>query len=173
MTEEIPPSLWSVPTRPGKVTDVDDLTERLAVRRAAGVRVVLSQGCFDLVHLGHVRHFRQARALGDLLVVAVTEDRFVAKGPGRPLFTQAERLEALAELECVDFVVPNPTATALPVLEVLRPDVYVRGAEYEAEKRDDPRFGAEQELVTGYGGTIAFSDDVLVRSSTELQRHLR
>jgi rfaE bifunctional protein nucleotidyltransferase chain/domain len=167
------PSPWAVPTRAGKVMDASSLAARLATRRAAGLRIVLSQGCFDLVHLGHLRHFRQARSFGDLLVVAVTEDRHVTKGPGRPLFTQEERVEALAELECVDYVVPNPTATALPVLTSLRPDVYVRGAEYEVDKRDDPRFAVEQDFVATYGGRIAFTGDVLVRSSTELHRYLR
>jgi bifunctional ADP-heptose synthase (sugar kinase/adenylyltransferase) len=107
-----------------------------------------------------------------VLVVAVTEDRYVRKGPGRPRFTLAQRLEMLAELECVDFVVPNPTATAIPVLEVLRPHVYIRGEEYRVTKAADPRFLAEQEVVAAYGGRVAFSDDTLVRSSTALQRDL-
>jgi rfaE bifunctional protein nucleotidyltransferase chain/domain len=167
-----PESPWAVPTRPAKVCDVADLAARLGLPPTRDRSVVLSQGCFDLVHLGHVRHFRQARALGDLLVVAVTEDRYVNKGPGRPRFTLAQRLEFLAELECVDFAVPNLTATAIPVLEVLRPDVYIRGAEYEVAKADDPRFRAEQDLVAGYGGRVTFSHDPLVRSSTALQQGL-
>jgi rfaE bifunctional protein nucleotidyltransferase chain/domain len=134
--------------------------------------VALSQGCFDLVHLGHVRHFRQARALADVLAVAVTEDRYVTKGPDRPLFTLTRRMEFLAELECVDFVVPSLTATAIPVLRALRPDVYIRGEEYEVAKAADPRFRAEQDVVAGYGGRIAFTDDPLVESSTRLQRLL-
>jgi rfaE bifunctional protein nucleotidyltransferase chain/domain len=167
-----PESQWALPTRPEKVCGLDWLVPELAPARAQGARVVLSQGCFDLVHLGHVRHFREARRLGDVLVVAVTEDRHVAKGPGRPLFTLTRRLEFLAELECVDFVVPSMSATAIPVLRALRPDVYIRGSEYQVAKAADPRFLAEQEVVKEYGGAVTFSHDPLVSSSTALQRHL-
>ncbi|MEH1123210.1 adenylyltransferase/cytidyltransferase family protein [Micromonospora sp. CPCC 206061] len=165
-------SRWAAPTRQEKICHLDAIRARVAPPRAAGRRVVLSQGCFDLVHLGHVRHFREARAMGDLLVVAVTEDRYVTKGPDRPLFPLAQRMEFLAELECVDFVIPSPTATAIPVLRALRPDVYVRGAEYETRGAADPRFLAEQEVVARYGGAVAFSHDPLVLSSTRLQKSL-
>lgn len=167
-----PESPRAIPTRPDKIADVETVAARLAPLRADGMQVVLSQGCFDLVHLGHVRHFREARSMGDVLVVAVTEDRYVTKGPNRPLFTLARRMELLAELECVDAVVPNMTPTAIPVLRVLRPDVYIRGAEYESDKLDDPRFVAEREVVAAYGGRVAFSHDLLVRSSTQLQQYL-
>ena len=151
---------------------MDELALRLAPLRAGGMRVVLSQGCFDLVHLGHIRHFREARSKGDVLVVAVTEDEYVRKGPGRPLLTLWQRMEFLAELECVDFVVPSMTETAIPVLRALRPKVYIRGAEYEKDKAADPRLLAEQQVLDGYGGEMAFSHDPLVLSSTRLQRNL-
>lgn len=166
------PSRWARPTRSDKVSEVAAVAARLAPLRRRKRTVVLSQGCFDLLHLGHVRHFREARSLGDLLVIAVTEDRYVDKGPDRPLFPLAMRMEMLAELECVDAVVPSLTATAVPVLQTLRPDVYVQGAEYEQEKYDDPRFIAERAVVDSYGGVVAFSHDPLVCSSTRLQRSL-
>jgi rfaE bifunctional protein nucleotidyltransferase chain/domain len=172
----VPPrtvSAWSSPTRPEKVCHLDDLVARLEPVRAAGQRVVLSQGCFDLVHLGHVRHFREARGMGDLLVVGVTEDRYVTKGPDRPLFPLSQRMEFLAELETVDYVVASMTATAVPLLQALRPDVYIRGSEYETQRADDPRFLEEQRVVAGYGGTVAISHDELICSSTRLQRGLR
>jgi rfaE bifunctional protein nucleotidyltransferase chain/domain len=159
-------------TRPEKVREPRELVRALAPSRAAGRRVALSQGCFDLVHLGHLRHFKEARSLADILVVAVTADAYVRKGPGRPLFTLAERIEWVAELECVDFVVPSHVPTAVELLRQLRPDVYIRGAEYRDTKSDDPRFVAERAVITGYGGVVRFSDDPLVRSSTRLQEEL-
>lgn len=159
-------------TRPDKLREPEDLVRILAPIRAAGRRVALSQGCFDLVHLGHLRHFKEARSLADILVVAVTADEYVSKGPGRPLFTLAERIEWVAELECVDFVVPSHVPTAAELLGLLQPDIYIRGAEYRDTKSDDPRFVAERAVVTGYGGSVRFSDDPLVRSSTRLQREL-
>jgi rfaE bifunctional protein nucleotidyltransferase chain/domain len=171
----IPPpvqSPWASPTRPEKVCELTDLIARLEPLRARGQSVVLSQGCFDLVHVGHVRHFREARRMGHLLVVGITEDQYVTKGPDRPLFPLAQRMEFVAELETVDFVVASMTATAIPLLRQLRPDVYIRGAEYETQRSDDPRFVEEQRIVAGYGGTVAFSHDELVSSSTRLQRWL-
>jgi rfaE bifunctional protein nucleotidyltransferase chain/domain len=165
-------SAWSAPTRPGKVCEQAELLERLRPIRARGLRVALSQGCFDLVHLGHLRHFKQARAQADLLVVAVTADEYVNKGPGRPRFGLAARIEHLAELECVDYVVPSRVRTAVELLEALQPDVYIRGAEYRDTAYDDPRFAAERVVVARYGGEVRFSDDPLVLSSTRLQEDL-
>jgi rfaE bifunctional protein nucleotidyltransferase chain/domain len=168
----LPASARTAATRPDKIREPRDLVRVLALGRAAGRRVALSQGCFDLVHLGHLRHFKEARTLADILVVAVTADAYVNKGPGRPLFTLAERIECVAELECVDFVVPSHVPTAVELLGLLKPDVYIRGAEYRDTKSDDPRFVAERAVVAGYGGVVRFSDDPLVRSSTRLQREL-
>lgn len=165
-------SPWSAPTRAGKVCEQADLVERLRPIRARGLRVALSQGCFDLVHLGHLRHFKQARAQADRLVVAVTADEYVNKGPDRPRFGLDARIEHLAELECVDYVVPSRVRTAVELLEVLQPDVYIRGAEYRDTAYDDPRFVAERAVVARYGGEVHFSDDPLVLSSTRLQEDL-
>src|SRR5439155_5536555 len=118
-----------------KVVDRADLVSRIEAARARGARVVLTNGCFDLLHLGHVRYLEQAAALGDLLVVGVNADASVRrlKGAGRPLVPQAERAEVLGALAVVDLVTifEEPTAEALVAL--VRPQVYVKGGDYRLE----------------------------------------
>jgi rfaE bifunctional protein nucleotidyltransferase chain/domain len=111
----------------GKVLDLDELRSLLDAERQLGRRIVLCHGCFDLLHVGHVRYLEAARSLGDVLVVTVTPDEFVNKGPDRPAFTQDLRAEHLASLACVDFAAVNRWPTAVPTIELLKPDVYAKG----------------------------------------------
>lgn len=125
------------------------LAERLAEARAQGARVVLANGCFDLLHVGHLRYLEDARARGALLVVALNTDESVraAKGPGRPRVPLAERAELLAGLCCVDFVTSFPEATLERTLRLLRPDVHAKGTDYTAgsvpERAIDLELGIE------------------------------
>src|SRR5262245_14809893 len=114
---------------------LDDLTAAIEARRAAGARVVLANGCFDVLHVGHVRYLRGARGLGDVLVVAVNGDAAVAtlKGRGRPVMPAAERAEIIAAIEGVDFVTVFETLTVEPVLRALKPDVHAKGTDYTPE----------------------------------------
>lgn len=134
--------------------------------RAAGLKVVQCHGCFDIVHPGHLRHLRHARAQGDILLVSITGDSLVNKGTGRPLIPQELRAENLAALDCVDWVYIEPRPTAVELLAEVQPDVYVKGREYEFNA--DPRFKAEQETVTRHGGRVVFSSGDVVFSSTAL-----
>src|SRR5215212_6705993 len=134
------------------------LEELLALRNAAraqGRTVVHCHGCFDIVHPGHIHHLQYARSLGDLLVVSVSADSQVSKGVNRPLIPDDLRAASLAALECVDAVYLNPNPTAAELLEQLRPDVYVKGQEYE--RSTDPRFLRERDTVTGCGGRVVYS----------------
>lgn len=131
-----------------------------------GRRLVQCHGCFDIVHPGHVRHLQQARRLGDVLLVTVTSDAGVGKGPGRPLFGEDLRAESLAALDCVDYVLVDHQPTAADLLELTRPDVYIKGREYETNK--DPRFVHEREVVESHGGRVVFSSGDVVFSSTAL-----
>lgn len=128
--------------------------------------LVQCHGCFDIVHPGHVRHLQQAKRLGDALLVSVTSDAGVGKGPGRPLFDDRLRAENLAALGCVDCVLVDHHPTAAALLEITRPDVYVKGREYETN--EDPRFAKEREVVTAHGGKVVFSSGDVVFSSTAL-----
>ena len=96
----------------------------------------MAHGVFDLLHMGHVRHLEEARNFGTILVVSVTADKFVNKGPGRPVFNQILRAEMLAALACVDWVIVSEAPTAESVIEILKPDVYVKGVEYSDERAD-------------------------------------
>lgn len=128
--------------------------------------VVQCHGCFDIVHPGHIRHLQHAAKQGDLLLVSITADAVMNKGDGRPLFPQDLRAENLAALDCVDWVYVNPDPTAESLLELTRPDVYIKGREYEGN--DDPRFRAERDTVERHGGRIIFSSGDVVFSSTAL-----
>jgi rfaE bifunctional protein nucleotidyltransferase chain/domain len=142
-----------------------------AREHAAGRRVVHCHGCFDGLHIGHVRYLRAARAFGDTLIVSVTADEHVNKGPQRPVFSHPLRMEFLAELACVDWVTLSRSETALVVIEAIRPDVYVKGGEYEASAADpDTNVGAEAAAVRAHGGEVRFVHDELVLSSSALLR---
>ena len=115
-----------------KVIDLLDLADRCEKLRAAGKKIVATNGCFDLLHVGHVRYLQAARALGDLLIVGLNSDHSVheLKGAGRPITTQSDRAEILAALECVDLVTIFPEIRATTFLAAVRPAVYVKGGDY-------------------------------------------
>jgi rfaE bifunctional protein kinase chain/domain/rfaE bifunctional protein nucleotidyltransferase chain/domain len=151
-----------------KILPLKELSEVLQDARV-GKKVVHCHGCFDLLHIGHIRHFTEAKSLGDLLVVTVTPDCFVNKGPGRPVFKEYLRLEAIASLDCVDYVALNETQTAEEALEALKPNVYCKGAEYKnSQPGDNDYISIERAIVERHGGTMAFTTDDVVFSSSNL-----
>jgi D-beta-D-heptose 7-phosphate kinase/D-beta-D-heptose 1-phosphate adenosyltransferase len=119
----------------GKIRSADELIIELAVHREAGKRVVLTNGCFDVIHAGHVAYLREAKSLGDLLVVGVNCDEQVRlqKGAGRPVYREAERLEILSELQCIDYLIVFEEPTAHDLINAVRPDVYVKGGDYRPQ----------------------------------------
>jgi rfaE bifunctional protein nucleotidyltransferase chain/domain len=125
-------------------------------RQKAGQRVVVTNGCFDLVHVGHVRYLRAARALGDALLVGLNADSSVRhlKGPGRPVVSQEERAEVLGGLRWVDAVVIFEEATAESLLDALRPAVYAKGGDYAGAGGVDEARLPEARVVRGYGGQV-------------------
>jgi len=150
-----------------KIVRLDRLPQVAAQLRDDGQTVVLCHGCFDIVHPGHVRYLQWARGVGDRLVVSLTGDDGIEKQDGtRPHIPQELRVENLAALECVDHVVVVEDPTAEPVIAALRPDVYVKGKEYEHSSH--PGFVAEKELVESHGGRIVFSSGDVVFSSTAI-----
>jgi len=138
-----------------KIIELEELSNRCEKVRSAGNRIVATNGCFDLLHVGHVRYLQAARALGDLLVVGLNGDRSVheLKGAGRPITTQSDRAEILAALECVDLVTIFPEIRAMKFLAAVRPAVYVKGGDYSSETLDDEEravlkeIGAEIRLI--------------------------
>jgi rfaE bifunctional protein nucleotidyltransferase chain/domain len=158
MLSERIPSSDGPPAHRRKVVDLQELTALLPALRAGGRKVVLCHGVFDPLHAGHIRHFQQARKLGHILIVTVTPDRFVHKGALRPVFTEDQRAEAIAALECVEFVAVSKWPMAVEIIQALRPDVFVKGAEAPPV---DPAGGnsPEEQAIAAVGGKIAFTDD--------------
>ena len=126
------------------------------------MNVVLTSGCFDGIHPGHLYHLERSRAMGDILVVALTSDRFVNKGPGRPKFTWEQRRDMLAALRCVDLVLRNDEAIPYGAIRCIKPRFYTKHEEYRGRL-------PEQALVEELGGMVRFTD-WKVFSSTELMK---
>jgi D-beta-D-heptose 7-phosphate kinase/D-beta-D-heptose 1-phosphate adenosyltransferase len=147
-----------------KVVTLDVLLTAICSRRLAGQRVAFTNGTFDLIHLGHLRSLEQARAQADLLVVGVNSDASVRgyKAPGRPIVSQADRAELVAGFACVNYVVIFDEPTADRLLAVIRPEVYVKGADYA----DKPL--PERALVEAYGGRVVLVELEAGRSTSGL-----
>jgi D-beta-D-heptose 7-phosphate kinase/D-beta-D-heptose 1-phosphate adenosyltransferase len=130
----------------GKVREIDDLLIELAVHREIGHRIILTNGNFDVIHAGHIAYLREAKQLGDVLVVAVNCDAQVRaqKGDGRPVYSEADRLEILSELQCIDYLIVFEDPTAHELLRQLRPDSYVKGGDYRPQQINE--YGAAREL---------------------------
>lgn len=155
-----------------KILSLEEVGAVCARARAAGMRVVHCHGTFDLLHLGHVRHLESARNLGDLLVVTLTGDRYVNKGPGRPIFTELLRAEMLAVLAYVDYVAINPSPDAVSAITVIRPSLYVKGQDYQVPEGDvTGKIVKEREAVEQFGGEIFFTQEITFSSSSLINRH--
>ena len=150
----------------GRVLEPADLARERDAMDAAGRRLVFTNGCFDLLHAGHVRYLREARALGDALAVGLNSDRSVRelKGPGRPLNPQDDRAEVLSALGCVDYVVVFDDKRATSVLRAVRPHIYAKGGDYTPESLD----AEEKAALHDAGAEIRILPLVPGRSTTAL-----
>ncbi len=155
-----------------KVFSLELLGKIAAELREQGKRIVLAHGVFDLPHVAHMEHLRAAKALGDVLFVTVTADRFVNKGPGRPLFEARWRAVAMAAVGCVDYVAVSDAATAVNAIWEIKPTLYVKGGEFRSRVNWSEGLIAEVETVQAIGGTLAFTDGPEFHS-TELIALLR
>jgi rfaE bifunctional protein nucleotidyltransferase chain/domain len=149
-----------------KLKPLDELIASRAAWREAGKTVVWTNGCFDLLHVGHIRSFRDARALGDILIVGINSDASVReiKGETRPLIDQNDRVELLSALEMIDYVTIFEELTPIAALSKLQPDIHCKGAEYADGARPVP----ERETVLSYGGQLCFLPFHPGRSTSEL-----
>jgi rfaE bifunctional protein nucleotidyltransferase chain/domain len=153
-------------TNQSKILDRDRLRRQVETWRAAGDRIILANGCFDLLHVGHVRYLHAAKALGGRLVVAVNSDESVRslKGEGRPLIPAEERSEILAALADVDAVVIFPEVDVRAIIREIHPDVQAKGTDYTAEGVP------EGNTVREYGGRVAIVGDPKDHSASEIIR---
>jgi rfaE bifunctional protein kinase chain/domain/rfaE bifunctional protein nucleotidyltransferase chain/domain len=157
-----------------KVMPLDELVNTIDELKSSGKKIVQCHGCFDVMHIGHIKHFQAAKKEGDVLVVTLTPDRFIKKGPGRPYFNEKLRAEQIAALECVDYVAVNNWETAVETLKLIRPDIYVKGkevlqnAEVDAAKTGEGRksyLSLEEEVVKSFGGRLHLTDEATFSSS--------
>lgn len=156
-----------------KIKSPEALEKIIEKHKKNGKKVVLCHGVFDIVHLGHIRHFNMAKKEGDVLVVSTTKDRFVKRGPGRPVFNENLRLETLSSLEMIDYVSVVDSPTAIEFIKQIRPSVYAKGMEYKAKDKDvTGMIYDEEEAITSVGGRLAFTDDVTFSSSSILNGFL-
>ncbi len=148
-----------------KIHTIKSLAEQLRKIQDNGQKIVLCHGVFDLTHLGHIRHFEEARRFGDVLVVTVTPDKYVHKGLHRPVFSDAQRAEAIAALEVVDYVAVNNWETAAQTIESLRPNVFCKGGEFKQAGAIPPGLSAEMEAAVSVGGRVEFTAQNILSSS--------
>jgi rfaE bifunctional protein kinase chain/domain/rfaE bifunctional protein nucleotidyltransferase chain/domain len=155
-----------------KIQDIEKLGELLATLRPRQ-KIVHCHGVFDLLHIGHIRYFEQAKKMGDVLVVTITPDRYVNKGPHRPAFNEELRAEAIAALDCVDYVSINRWPMAVEAIQILRPAFYVKGSDYkDAAKDQTGGIILEEQAIKAVGGELAFTDDITFSSTSLVNRHL-
>jgi rfaE bifunctional protein kinase chain/domain/rfaE bifunctional protein nucleotidyltransferase chain/domain len=156
-----------------KIKELELLADIVMSHQAQGQKVVLCHGVFDLLHIGHIRHFEEAKKMGKILVVTITPDQYVNKGPFRPAFSESLRAEAIAALKCVDYVAVSNWPMAINLIKLLRPNYYVKGSDYEnAEKDVTGGISLEREAVESVGGQLVFTNEVAFSSSALINRYL-
>tara|TARA_A100001011_G_C14301043_1_gene840809 strand:- start:201 stop:1751 length:1551 start_codon:yes stop_codon:yes gene_type:complete len=152
-----------------KIINIENIRKILSERRRSGKKIVQCHGVFDLLHLGHIRHFKEAKNYGDILVVSITSDKFVNKGPGRPAFNELQRLESISALGIVDYVVLNNHPSAVQAITQIRPNFYCKGPDYKNHAEDiTNKIKLETGLVRKYGGKTIYTKDITFSSSSLL-----
>ncbi len=148
----------------GEVVTAEKLTEILKDLKQKNKTIVTTNGCFDILHVGHVRYLKQTKALGDVLIIALNTDRSVRalKGPKRPLNSENDRAEVLAALECVDYVVLFDEDTPAELLDKIKPDIHAKGGDYNIDTLP------EAKIITKNGGRVVFIPLVEGKSTTSL-----
>ncbi len=155
-----------------KIKTLGELGTICTAHKQNGEKVVLCHGCFDLVHIGHLRHFESAKNHGDILVVTITGDAFVNKGPNRPAFSAEMRCEMLAAMEVVDYVAVVENPSAISCIAAVKPDIYVKGREYDIHADITGKMELEVQAVEDIGGQVIYTDDITFSSSNLINSYL-
>ena len=152
-----------------KITTLAEIKEFSNQQKKKNKIIVLAHGTYDLMHIGHVKHLKFAKNYGDVLIVTITADQFVSKGPGRPFFNQGNRSEMLASLEFVDKVCIIDSRSGIPAINSIRPDFYIKGIEYKNKKNDlTKKISYEEKAIKKFGGKIIYSKEETFSSSNLL-----
>jgi len=152
-----------------KVKKLKELKQIVDTLKKQGKKIVFTNGCFDLLHIGHVRYLQEARSLGDVLIVAINSDESVRKikGKGRPIITANERAEIVAALECVDYVTIFSEILPNKLIEILKPDIHVKGGDYSINELP------EAKIVKSYGGKVVIVTKIENRSTTKIIERIK
>ena len=149
-----------------KILNNNNINQTIRFLKKNNKRIVLCHGVFDLVHVGHIKHFEEAKKNGDILIVSVTSDKYVKKGLGRPVFNIHDRILSLSSLSLVNFVTVSDSVSANKVIKNIKPDVYFKGKDYKVLSKDPTKnIILEKREVEKYGGKIVFSSSELNSSS--------
>ena len=156
-----------------KIKSIEEVAEIARRLENEGNKIVLCHGCFDLLHIGHIRYLRQAKQMGDVLIVTITPDLYVDKGPHRPAFSEALRAESLAELNTVDYVSINKWKTAENTIRRIRHHIYVKGSDFKSIEGDQTgKLQKEADVVKEIDGQMRFTNDVVFSSTRLINRFL-
>ena len=157
-----------------KIKKLDELKTIVSNCKKQKKKIAHCHGVFDLIHPGHIRHLASAKKEGDVLIVTVTADKFVRKGPGRPIFNENLRAETLAAFSTVDYVAINHAPTAVNCIKLLKPDIYVKGQDYIDKNKDvTGKISEEEDAILSVGGRIAFTHDITFSSSKLINDHMQ
>ena len=155
-----------------KIVNLDQISKVIDLNKSKGKKIIHCHGVFDLLHIGHIKHFSEAKKLGDILVVSITPDQYVNKGPGRPAFSTSLRLQALEALESIDYVVANEWPSAEEIIKIIKPDFYCKGPDYKDHSDDiTGKIADEEDAVNFVGGKIYYTDDITFSSSSLLNKY--
>ena len=154
-----------------KIIKLDKLVKKITLLKKNKKTVVLCHGVFDLLHIGHIKHLQKAKRLGDILVVTITPDEYVKKGPNRPAFNSDLRMQGIASLKCVDFVSLNRWSSAEKTIKVLKPNIYCKGEDYIDTKKDlTNKIAEEIKAVKSVKGKIRYTTEPTYSSSNLLNK---
>ncbi|MEK6680547.1 MAG: adenylyltransferase/cytidyltransferase family protein [Nitrospirota bacterium] len=156
-----------------KIKNIEELSQIMQKVKSEGKKVVLCHGCFDLMHPGHIKYFQAAKKMGDVLAVTITPDRYIDKGPGRPVFNENLRAESIAALECVDYVAVNKWPTAEETLRLLRPNIYVKGQEFQNLEDKTGKIQREYKIIQEIGAELRFTHEIVFSSTKLLNQYFR
>ena len=154
-----------------KIQSINSLSKISLKEKKNGKKIVLCHGVFDLLHIGHIKHFEKAKSLGDILIVSITADNFVNKGPGRPAFNEEDRSEGISTLSMVDYVLINSSLTSTRLIKQIKPNIYCKGADYKNKSKDiTGEIKNEIKAVNSVGGKIIFTGGRTFSSSNLINK---
>lgn len=155
-----------------KIITLEQLAAECKGLKKKGKTIAQCHGCFDLLHPGHIKHFEAAKKKADIVVVTITPDRFVNKGPGRPVFNEQLRMESIAAMQAVDYVALNHWPTAVEAIKLIKPNYYVKGQDYKEREKDITKgIYDEEAAVEAVGGKIYFTEEITFSSSSLINAH--